>query len=38
VRDALASHGIDARRLELAEPGEADAPGVLLEFIAAALE
>jgi hypothetical protein len=38
VRDALASHGIDARRLEIAEPGEADAPGVLLEFIAAALE
>ncbi len=39
VRDALASaHGIDARRLELAEPAEADAPGVLVEFIAAALE
>ncbi|HET6304778.1 MAG TPA: DUF748 domain-containing protein, partial [Myxococcota bacterium] len=39
VRDSLASaHGIDARRLEIAEPSEADAPGVLVEFIAAALE
>ena len=36
VRDALVSaHGIDPHRLEIAEPAEADAPGVLLEFIAA---
>jgi hypothetical protein len=39
VRDALVStHAIDARRLEIAEPGEAGSPGVLVEFIAATLE
>jgi hypothetical protein len=36
VRDALASaHGIEPGRLEISEPAEADAPAVLLEFIAA---
>jgi outer membrane protein OmpA-like peptidoglycan-associated protein len=37
VRDALvATHAIDAGRFEIAEAGEAGAPGVLLELIAAA--
>jgi hypothetical protein len=39
VRDVLGSaHGIDARRLELAEPGGEGAPGVIVEFVAASLE